>query len=37
VRADAALRTISLADREHVERYNLAELARERGIEPDEQ
>jgi hypothetical protein len=32
--AGQGFRTISLADREHVERYNLAELARERGIEP---
>ena len=29
------LRTISLVDREHVERYGLEELARSRGIEPD--
>jgi hypothetical protein len=28
------LRTISLIDREHVERYGLEELARSRGIEP---
>jgi hypothetical protein len=35
--AGQGFRTISLADREHVERYNLAELAMERGIEPDEQ
>jgi hypothetical protein len=27
-------RTISLIDREHVERYGLEELARSRGIEP---
>lgn len=33
--AGQGLRTISLADREHVERYSLAELARERGIEPE--
>jgi hypothetical protein len=32
--AGQGIRMISLADREHVERYNLAELARERGIEP---
>jgi hypothetical protein len=28
-------RTISLADREHVERYGLEELARSQGIEPE--
>jgi hypothetical protein len=33
--AEQGLRTISLADREHVERYNLEELARQRGVEPD--
>jgi hypothetical protein len=33
--AEQGIRTISLADREHVERYDLAELARSRGIEPD--
>jgi hypothetical protein len=33
--AGQGLRTISLADREHVERYGLAELARERDVEPD--
>jgi hypothetical protein len=33
--AGQGLRTISLADREHVERYSLAELARERGVESD--
>lgn len=33
--AGLGLRTISLADREHVERYSLAELATERGIEPE--
>jgi hypothetical protein len=33
--AGQGLRTISLADREHVERYSLAELARERGVEPE--
>ena len=33
--AGQGLRTISLADREHVERYGLAGLARERGIEPE--
>lgn len=33
--AGQGLRTISLADREHVERYSLAELARQRGVEPD--
>jgi hypothetical protein len=32
--AAEGLRTISLADREHVERYGLAELARQRGVEP---
>ncbi len=35
--AGQGLRTISLADREHVERYSLAELARERDVEPDQQ
>jgi hypothetical protein len=29
------MRTISLADPEHVERYGLEELARSRGGEPD--
>jgi hypothetical protein len=29
------LRTISLADREHVERYGLEDLARSRGIQPE--
>jgi hypothetical protein len=33
--AEQGIRTISLADREHVERYGLEELARSRGIEPD--
>jgi len=33
--AGQGLRVISLADREHVERYGLAELARQRGVEPD--
>ena len=33
--AGHGLGTISLADREHVDRYSLAELARERGIEPE--
>ena len=33
--AGQGLRTISLADREQVERYSLAGLARERGIEPE--
>jgi hypothetical protein len=32
--AGQGLRTISLADPEHVERYDLAELASERGVEP---
>jgi hypothetical protein len=29
------MRTISLADPEHVERYGLEEVARSRGVEPD--
>jgi hypothetical protein len=33
--AEQGIRTISLADREHVERYGLEELAGSRGIEPD--
>ena len=33
--AGQGMRTISLADREHVERYGLEELARSRGVEPD--
>ncbi len=33
--AGQGMRTISLADPEHVERYGLAELARSRGVEPD--
>jgi hypothetical protein len=33
--AGQGLRTISLADPEHVERYGLAELARSRDVEPD--
>ena len=33
--AGQGMRTISLADREQVERYDLAELARSRGVEPD--
>ena len=33
--AEQGIRTISLADREHVERYGLEELARSRGVEPD--
>jgi hypothetical protein len=33
--AEQGLRMISLADPEHVERYGLAELARDRGVEPD--
>ncbi len=33
--AGQGLRTISLADREHIERYGLAELASQRGVEPD--
>jgi hypothetical protein len=33
--AELGIRTISLADREHVERYGLEELARSRGVEPD--
>jgi hypothetical protein len=33
--AGQGMRTISLADREHVERYGLEELARSRGAEPD--
>jgi hypothetical protein len=33
--AGQGMRTISLADREQVERYGLAELARSRGVEPD--
>lgn len=33
--AGQGLRTISLADREHVERYGLAELASQRGVKPD--
>src|ERR1039457_1429810 len=33
--AKQGLRTISLADPEHVERYGLVELARSRDIEPD--
>jgi hypothetical protein len=33
--AKQGIRTISLADREHVERYGLEELARSRGVEPD--
>ncbi len=33
--AEQGIRTISLADREHVERYGLEELARSRGIESD--
>jgi hypothetical protein len=32
--ADQGIRTISLAEREHVQRYGLEELARSRGIEP---
>jgi hypothetical protein len=32
--AGQGIRTISLADPDHVERYGLAELARSRGIEP---
>jgi hypothetical protein len=32
--AAQGLRTISLADREHVERYGLEDLARSRGIQP---
>lgn len=32
--AGQRLRVISLADREHVERYGLAELASQRGVEP---
>ena len=32
--AGQGIRTISLADRDHVERYGLEELARSRGIEP---
>jgi hypothetical protein len=32
--AEQGIRTISLADREHVERYGLEELARSRGAEP---
>ena len=31
---EQGIRTISLADREHVERYGLEELARSRGVEP---
>jgi hypothetical protein len=33
--AGQGMRTISLADREHVERYGLEELAGSRGVEPD--
>jgi hypothetical protein len=33
--AGQGIRTISLADPEHVERYGLEELARSRGVEPD--
>ncbi len=32
--AAAGQRTISLADREHVERYGLADLARQRNVDP---
>ena len=32
--ADQGIRTISLADPEHVERYGLAEMARSRGVGP---
>jgi len=32
--AEQGIRTISLADREHVERYGLGELATSRGVEP---
>lgn len=32
--AEQGIRTISLADREHVERYGLEELARSRGTRP---
>jgi hypothetical protein len=32
--AGQGIRTISLGDRDHVERYGLEELARSRGIEP---
>jgi hypothetical protein len=34
--AGQGFRTISLADAEHVERYGLEELARSRGVEPDQ-
>jgi hypothetical protein len=33
--AEQGIRTISLSDREHVERYGLQELASSRGIEPN--
>jgi hypothetical protein len=33
--AGQGMRTISLADSEHVERYGLEELASSRGVEPD--
>jgi hypothetical protein len=33
--AGQGIRTISLADPEHVERYGLEDLARSRGVEPD--
>ena len=33
--AQQGIRTISLAEPEHIERYGLAELARSRGVEPD--
>jgi hypothetical protein len=33
--AGQGIRTISLADPEHVDRYGLEELARSRGVEPD--
>jgi len=33
--AGQGMRTIRLADREHVERYGLQELARSRGVAPD--
>jgi len=35
--AAQGLRTISLADREHVERYGLEELAGSRSVEPDQE
>jgi hypothetical protein len=33
--AEQGIRTISLADREHIERYGLEDLARSRRVEPD--